>query len=468
MREEAVFEFSADRAFAARSVSKEYPFYLHNPHFRTHLEKRMAFQNEETFNEFFDVLDPTNLQLNPAVVVDLLDKLDSKKNPGSPLCFISPTNLGVKQSVPAPIFADALNANLTKLYAEGLRLETIRREQGRDAFALACGVGASREVYDAECTRLLREGVIHPTLLKIKSEPRKVGKRPRLVCMVSSVTNSVMRLVVGNYLYTEQEQKNISTATALDLTTPEATHALFEEFVANRPVFTSDVEGWEYAVRVGNEYDAMMMYMRRMNLVDEFLEPRPEKMLHYLILLGLFYASIHRVVQTPQGNLYTAPPGQVSSGELWTFSKNSEVRTSLADTITLESTDLPLGYNKSAGDDNLDGAVPNGTVEEVVAAVKLAYSRYGFVITDVAVQEEEFSFCSTTFCASGAYQENAAKAAANILYKSHDAASYAEQMTAFRLGFSLHPDYSRLLSIIESDVVLTDGVPLQHPQSPGL
>lgn len=367
----------------------------------------------------------------------LQDSLDSTKSPGSPFCYYAPTNHSLMTSH-FPEWLEEVESMTAKLIAYGQHLHNIRLSD-RAAFEQALGCGPDRAEFDAHCVALLRSGITHPTLLKVKGEPRRLGKRPRLVCMVSNVVNTCMRLILGNHLIEEQTHRDLATATQLDITTPSETASLFREFQSHAPLVSNDVQGWEYSTSPQLHYHSFAMYCVRMNLVDKDHMPREHKLRHYFALLGLFSASIHRVLQTSNGQLLTSTPGGTSSGELFTFSKNSIARTSLNDQV-VKYLGMELSYNKAAGDDNLDASIP---AQNPVETLKSAYKHFGVVITDVAIQTESFNFCSTIFNPMVSYQENISKAFANLIFttKKDDIVGLSEKLTGFEASFRNHPEY---------------------------
>ena len=363
----------------------------------------------------------------------VLKDLDSSKSPGSPLCYLSPTNAGVLETHTCE-FIRSVESQLHDWRNIGKALVE------SDDFEAGIGFGMSREEYDRKCVGLLNSGVTRSVLLRRKSEPRKKGKRPRLVCMVSSDTNTAARVLLSDYLIAEQEAgNNITAAVGLDLTTPSKTQERYEEFVLNSPLSSNDVEGWEYSTGLTLHWASFNQYAMRMKLINSDLRIIEGKEETYYVLLGYYFCSAFRILQSDDGQLFTGPPANTSSGELITFSKNSSSRTLLNDYVNVQL-GFPLGgYNKSAGDDNLDSRIPKENPEATITAM---YASLGFTITDVAIQTNVFDFCSTVFADGKSYQENIRKAYATFFFeKALTQQLFAEKLAGFDAGFNRHPDY---------------------------
>nr|WRQ64817.1 RNA-dependent RNA polymerase [Sobelivirales sp.] len=344
----------------------------------------------------------------------LLDKLKNDKNPGSPLCFVSPRNDGLTKY--HGLMKLALERRVAKLIDLGKRVR-----KGWDL----------PDAYD-----LVADGYTDPVLLTLKGEPRKVGKNPRLVASVSCLVNSMQRLVFGDLLLDNQKCKTVPFATELDLATPSSRQAMYEKFAAEKPLSSSDVQGWEYSVRPEDRW----MDCIRLAYQCGVIKFDQEKIVivnfdHYHAMLGLMYSLINRLIQFPDGTFHVPAPGQMSSGELITFDSNSFMRSRLSNKVSLMKFGVPVRFTFSAGDDNLD---TNPDLSDV-------YLSLGFKITDFVIQRDVFSFCSHSFHDGFAYGENIEKTVYAIAVKREFS---WEDKVSFEMNFSHHPlyaEYQRLL-----------------------
>ena len=378
------------------------------------------FMYEEFFNE---------QGLQPEMIDILLGQINHSKNPGSPLVHRYVNN-GVVFREAMPEFVLTLNQRLVKWEILGAEMYKVFENEGCKAFVdLFRPDPLNRNRF---CDFMLSNGFADPVLLSVKKEPRKVEKIPRLVCMVSLCDNAAARVVIGDLLLWEQTLTGISTAVCLDITTQAETKKLYEEFRAQAPLMSSDVQGWEYSCR----YDTLMAdmlrmaYMMRLTTLDfEVVGSRR----HLYALIGMVCSEAFRTMQTSYGNMFTTPVGVVSSGGLPTFSRNSFRRAYLSEKVA-SMLGRELRYQKCAGDDNLD---TNPEAENL-------YRQLGYVVTDYTMQEEEFDFCSTKFTKYGSYNMNIHRFAVNFMF---DAEKWDERMEAFEI-FRNHPEaekYRRIL-----------------------
>jgi hypothetical protein len=383
---------------------------------------------EQYFKEYFE-----GNKLKPAAFDALLNKLDSTKSPGSPLVYTCSSNkqlLDIKSVLYNVInerllmrkkFIDAVvdkkNGKLTKdFWFKYFFLE----KKSAVAFAMS----------------LVKNGCADPVLVTFKGEPRKVGKLPRLISQVSALDNILQRLVIGDYLLEEQCYSTSPTATALDITTQTVTKNMWHDWKSlNMPLYSSDVQGWEYSVTPDLYFRNFVRQCHVMCLVDNNFDVIPEKLDHFKQLLMMNLCIVYRVNQTNEGELVVPPYGQMISGALDTFSSNSAMRADLANQISFDVTGLNCAYIKTAGDDCLDSN-PDFTAN---------YKLRGFVVTDVTIQHDVFNFCSTTFTEDFSYQDNIQKFIYNLLLK--ECKLSGEYLVAFNAAFYYHPEKQRYIDL---------------------
>lgn len=355
--------------------------------------KRYYFVSEEPFVELFN-----DANVRSGLRLDCFDKLMSQnvqsKSPGSPLCYLTSTNAGLNNFYHE--IYDTVNSRLVSLFNIGVRL-----------FDSPSVEKFYPSNFDDVAVNLVTSDVMDPVLINPKGEPRAVSngvqKVPRLVSQVSVITNMIQRLVFGSHLYTEQESEidRLPVATRLDLSTESERHALYEKLRSHAPLSSSDVQGYEYSVNRWLRYLHAIKACYCMLLSDDNMRPLPGKEFHFYTLWGLVYSLSHKVVQTQEGLLLVPPPGSMSSGELITFSENSHDRSWLSYYVNkLSGTLKEDHFLLSAGDDNLDSSCYD---------LSHVYASLGFIITDFEIQEDRFTFCSTTFSDSGSYGNNIAK-----------------------------------------------------------
>lgn len=419
---------------------------------KTIIAYRVRYAINVDFMSMFDSFTSTACTLKSDVAVALSHLLAGTKSPGSPLCYAFSNNASVQATIPAE-FLVSIESTVFKWYELGSK---IYADYLADPVSLRRAFNSldfDRNLYDAECMRLIEMGATQPILVKKKGELRKHGKLPRLVCLVSSITNQAMRVVLNDFLQDEQSRDDLSVATALDIITPDKTDSLYAEFVLHSPVVSTDVQGFEYSVTPVFVYANMIAQAIHMNLVSDIdLTVVPGREQHLFALIGMTYCGLYRLIQTVDGCLFTSPPGMVSSGKLTTFSDNSRIRTFQGDVITL-SLNMPLAYAKAAGDDHVSSAIPEG---DAVSLLQSAYQSYGIVITDVEIQRTNFSFCSTTFAAAGAYQDNILKALATLLFSPRTRYDAALLISDFGRSNDRHPDYLRYLELVEDNIEIDD------------
>lgn len=294
--------------------------------------------------------------------------------------------------------------------------------------------------YTSIASHLIYYGFTDPVQLSKKVEFRKLGKKERLVSMVSLITNLAQRILLGNALFEEQSHFDLPTATQLDIATRASCQAIYEQFKIHSPVVSSDVQGWEYSITMDNRWRACIKHLLIMGLAsyDGFIKPAEGKQKHFYSLIGLYYTLIYRACILPDtGTVVIPPPGQMSSGELVTFSDNSFMRAELSAFISYQLGEIPT-FIKTAGDDCIDRLKVNE------ALIKDKYREYGFVITDVQVQESEFNFCSTVFADGKSYQENITKTFLEYLV-----GEQTEDQTLSLTIFKDHPQIEIYLSLLD-------------------
>lgn len=372
------------------------------------------FVNKEDYSSFFH-----NRVLIPEVFYAFWEKVDKTKSPGSPLVYTYSANHQVSNDLPA-------------LYrVVDSRLELLRRLG--ETLSRSSNLRLSKEEHVYESVRLIAQGYTDPVLLGVKSEPRAKGKIPRLVSQVSVQSNMVARILLGNHLIEEQSHDGLPVATSLDLTTPSETRKLYQRFRSAGVLSSSDVQGWEWAMDQDDRMVNFYKWCRCMDLIDDEGTPRLETIDHFHALLGYAWTLIHRVVQLGEGDLYVTKPGEMSSGELSTFSDNSCSRSYSSECVA-DWLGAPLTFCISGGDDNLDTNPP----------AKEVYECLGKVITDYEKQAGDYyTFCSTRFYSDYSYQENIEKSAYAILKRGVYGGEYR---SAFELSFHRHPRFDEFLS----------------------
>ena len=384
------------------------------------------FVREEGYEDIFE---NSCCSVGPDMFVTVLSYVDKSKTPGSPLCFLTPTNHGLFEMQEE--LREEVNYKL-----EGYE------KIGRRAWELKM-FNTSHEEHVHISMELLRKGYIDPTLIGPKGEGRKIGKKPRLICQKSVVENLAARVVIQDHLIEEQSRDELPTATSLDLTTQEETERrrlYISRSCEDGYASTSDVEGWEYSMNENDRWVVCFKELICMNLVkwkDGDFEIRYENRRHAYAVIGYHFCMIHRVVQLPSGLLVVTPAGQMSSGELGTFSENSSARAWLCELVSKDNTGDSCKFIMCGGDDAIDS---NPDLRQY-------YLNYGKVITDYAVTKDSYNFCSTTFSPEGSYQDNIAKSTFSVIVKGF---FDPESRCSYDLNFRLHPRYREFISCIEN------------------
>lgn len=396
-----------------------------------HMPETLRFDFKELFSEMTE----DKFTLRDNVFRHLLDQLGPGKSPGSPLCFLGPTNDRIEINFTSEL-REELEHRIAGYTALGKAVWNLKGSPEFEEWVNP----TDRSRHASIATEMLTNNITDPSLIKVKNEARKIGKIPRLVNMVSSVTNTCWRIALGDAMMHEQTLDNLPIATALDLVTMEKTNEMFDLFVKHAPISTTDVQGWEYANRPYTHFRPFLKWCYVMELTDINLNPLPTASLeHFYFLFGLYLGDLYRVLETEDGELVTTPPGEVTSGGLTTFTDGSCKRASLSSDAAKDS-GVPLTFVKTAGDDCMDS---NGDCAEF-------YRRRGFVTTDFAIQHDQFSFCSTRFVKDASYGENIEKFYANMMLKNEDS-TWNEQVLGFHTCFSNHPDYDRFWKMIVRD-----------------
>lgn len=366
-------------------------------------------------------------------------KVKPSKSPGAPLVFVTSTNEPLADLY-YDEFKESVENRLFNYETLGECFYDIFLKDPSEFISLFLMDPESRAKF---ASFLVDNNFTDCVLLKVKSEPRKLEKQPRLVCMVSVIDNMASRFIIGDMLYDEQLSVT-STAVALDITTQEETMKMYEEFLSNAPLTSSDVQGWEYSNRFDTHLADLLRRAYSMGLTDnQFNLVGSKKHLHALI--GMSVIEAFRVLQTSRGTLFSSPVGLITSGALSTFSSNSFKRAYVSEQVA-NVIGKPLRYQKCAGDDNLD------TNERCTSL----YKRLGYVITDYSVQEDVFSFCSTTFTAQGSYGDNIEKFFVGCMY---DKSCWSDKMLALN-NFRYHPRFMEFVDLFDYEA------PSDRPDAP--
>lgn len=389
---------------------------------------------QEEFERFF--YDVEASELYDEVFEQLFATFDKTKNPGSPINFRAQNNGGINMFLDE--FKTHLRERLHNLESLGDSLYDIFLHDP-SRFEEVLGYGMSIEEASTTAAYLVENNFDDPVLLKVKGEARPVGKRPRLVCMVSSLQTAVWRLVLFNAMQREQDETDGNIAVRLDIITESETRKLFEKFFEAADEFgflsSSDVQGWEYANNVDTHYAPLLKWAYYMGLTDLDFKLLPGASRRHLnTLLALYYTSCFRVLQTEDGELLTCPLGKISSGALTTFTDNSLKRNLLSNEVSYRAFGKPVAFTFSAGDDNLDS---NPDLSSV-------YREYGFVITDYEQQTKTFSFCSTNLTPTGCWQDGLEKFVANLLFTGTDFDIQAASLPVY----VHHPDFLSLSKVL--------------------
>lgn len=377
---------------------------------------------------------PGTRALTETVKHQLLDSLDDNKSPGSPLCYIAPFNRQISVS----LFMQSLDARVSQLWS----LADLLKKQFESGDCTLFQDVSQESLFDWS-PHLVLQGVVDPVLLKVKGEPRLLGKHPRLVCMVSALDNSIARIVLHNAMLVEQEFDDTPTATRIDLTSPEARSARLLEFQSVGTLYGNDVQGWEYANNATTHFWPFLKWAHVLALHDiRDMQPGSSKIQndHFWLLFAYYVSSLFKVLQLEEGIMVVSKPGIISSGGLPTFTDNSCKR-ALLEFHAAKLANLEVGYIKTAGDDCLSD-------QKIDASCYLAY---GFVITDQALHEgDDYSFCSTIFGTRGCYQENIEKFFVSLCYSAsvNDEIYLREQLVAFEACFSEHPRYAEFGALV--------------------
>jgi hypothetical protein len=385
---------------------------------------------EEKFEEFFD---------NSGNVLDwawqaALAQVDRSKTPGSPLNALAGTNDLIITQYELEL-RELVNHRIAKYILLGEAVQ-------RGAINIT-NLGPDDDVRFA--TFLFEEGYSDAVLVGWKGEPRKIDKDPRLVAQVSLIMNLAARFISGDFLRQEQTYKDIPTATQLDIITDDERDRLQQKFETNFPLFKSDMQGYEFSQKPQNRLDYAIYEAHASGARDAFTgEIHREN--HWHAILGRMVVNTWRVVRFGSGDLIVPPPGNMSSGDLATFSENSFTRAHLANDVSWEAEQRPVRFIQSAGDDAVDS----------MSDYRDLYEKRGFHVTDYGIcdlagkqhgeqiTDGEISFCSTTFKRGGSYQENIEKTAYAMLQKGYD----DQALASFDLCFKNHPKYPEALEFL--------------------
>lgn len=359
-----------------------------------------------------------------------LSRVKNSKSPGSPLVHSISTNEPLKSTYYAE-FREAVDNRLANYESLGSEFYEIFLKDPSE-FISAFNVDDYTRTKLASF--LVDNNMADPVLLKVKNEPRKLDKQPRLVCMVSVIDNVCARLIMGDMLKEEQSWST-PTAVALDITTQEVTAKHYAEFKANAPLTSSDVQGWEYSNRFDTHLAELLRRAYCMKVTDLNFNLIGSRK-HLNAIIGMTIVEGFRVLQTQAGCLFTAPVGLITSGALSTFSANSFKRAYVSEQVA-HVLGVPLRYQKCAGDDNLD----------TNAQCTNLYRQLGYVVTDYTVQHDEFSFCSTTFTSAGSYGDNIEKFFIGCMY---DKSYWDEKMVAYQ-NYKHHPSFDQFRELLAAE-----------------
>lgn len=351
--------------------------------------------------------------------------IDLTKSPGAPSCYYMSLNEGFETRKGE--MYEVVNDRLHMMEAIGeyvweKGLWTLDR---REQIEVAVG--------------LVKMGVVDPVLVGKKGEGRADGKYPRLVSQVSVLNATEARVMYNDFLREEQMDETCATAVALDLTTQEETHKMWKLFKSKGELSSNDIQGYEWLFNESMMNVATFGRLIRMGILTftKKWEVAAGKIRHLYAVIGHDFCRKYRLVQTPEGELFVTPAGQMSSGHYLTFSDNSFARAFLSDKVHRDHFKKPVSFVKTGGDDCVDkGIVPIH-----------CYEKYGMIVTDQQTTSDEYSFCSTRFTKQGSYQENIGKALFGALIRGTISPT---TMCSFVACFSNHPMYNKALEEIKS------------------
>lgn len=389
--------------------------------------------------------------LKDSVIQRLGMRLERDKSPGYPLAYLGSQNGKILDSY-FPEFAEELRSRVKKLEDFGRELWELR-SRDPSLFNKYTGVEYDEWFHVNKAVEFVEAGLVDVDMLVVKGEPRKVGKKPRLINCVSIITNSAFRLFVGDAMQDEMDNDSLATATRLDVQTLDSQMKMYERFRTSTPsgkLMTSDIQGYEYSVKPDVVWIPFIKWVLSIGVgcfSDERLldgnswlvKPVEGREKAFFGLLALYVVSIHRVVATREGDLFVPMAGTVNSGRLTTFTDNSVMRAWLSFVVSIENKLRP-SFIQTAGDDCLDR---NNKVD--------FYATIGYHITDFEIQDpSSYSFCSTTFTANGGFQENIEKFFANVVFNlSEGRDKFEERRIAFEQSFSRHPEYFRYCELLD-------------------
>lgn len=411
---------------------------------QTFLKECYHVKSQHTFENYFE-----GGILKSSVCDHLFAMADPDKSPGNPWFYTVSTNGDMnKHKAEFQLILSKRVSDLIDFGHELLQLFNTNKALFLKAFSYGLDSSLLMHEHTLISSELIKQGLVDPVALRVKGEPRAVGKRPRLVCMISLCDNLIDRLSIGDALVDEQDTPDLPIATKLDINTPAVTARMYSLFKENSPLQSNDVQGWEYSPRADMVLRSLVKFAYTLGLTDEKfnafdLNINPRGCDELALLVARFYCYVHRVVCTVSGEMVTTPPGMVSSGLLCTFSKNSHERASLAYDcyyITKKTLNGKPLFIKTAGDDCLDNAV----------SPPFFYENRGYHLTDIEVQSGPFSFCSTTFTNKFAHQQNIAKFFVNVMYTT-TAELFSEHLLAFDGSFRHHPEYSKYYDLLMSN-----------------
>jgi len=389
--------------------------------------ERFHFTNQEVFDDLFEL----DGRIKQPTFEMLMAKLEPSKSPGSPWCFAAPQNIALQAHLAR--FKSDVELRVQQLitYGELLIQKWNEFGHGSQQFKELFGMSDDLQEIALLAVRHLDAARTDPILVFRKREPRELNKMPRLVCSVSAVSNLVARLAYGDHLLEEQSHPECAMYVGLDIVSPEARAETFKLFESKGTLVTSDVQGYEWATDANASMVCMYARLRAMCLTKNHKITLCD---HAALVVGLYAVENTRVLQLQCGTLLTPPSGQMSSGKLSTLSDNSLNRGWLSEMASLALLNKPLDFVRTQGDDCLD------TVIAEKDSLASFYASKGYLITDVAVQNGPYFFCSTTYTVGGAWQDAIWKSVHKALVmREYDLAS----LLSFRLGFANHPEFAR-------------------------
>lgn len=436
------------------------PFPWDSKEVRSALTALYPYKIEVAFDKLFDRLSLESASLKPKVMDSLIDCLHDSKSPGSPMVFVSATNKVMKDSY-GNEFRSAVNARVVHYLRIGKMFWEARKSQPELFATTHPGIGLD----------MLEQRIIDPVLLKIKGEPRKLGKAPRLVCMVSAIAATNERIALKDAFFDEQERPTLPTAVALDLVTESELERRAEKFASWGELASSDVQGWEYACSSDTHFLPFAKWAICLSLVDDEFEIVPGKEYQLYYLFAVYIVDYFRILETPAGQLISMKKGVVTSGRYGTFSDSSCKRAFLA----FQTMKYAFCMDIYDGLPNQQELALNYQFGEIIREVTLELAtriqtagddclhkpydptdllfRYGFVITDYKIMDgvnTPHDFCSTSFQLGNCHQQNIEKFFVGYMFTRSTMEHYDEIMVGFTAMYLKHPLYGKFWELLRA------------------